>query len=364
MPLRVLVDTSPLQSGHAGRGIGAYTRHLVAGLQAVAKSEDIEVVTELGSEVVDLIHYPFFDFFAHTLQVDEVPVVVTIHDVIPLVFPQEYPPGLRGSFRLWQQRRTLHQVSGVITDSQCSRQDIQKHLGVAPQSITVTPLAANPDLQPVSEYLQRKYAEELGAPDDYILYIGDINYNKNLPTLLLALTQVSEQIHLCVVSRTFNNTEIPEGKLLAKIIQENGLKDRVHVLDVPGDNPELLSAVIGRARCLVQPSIYEGFGLPVLEAMQVGTPVVSSNAASLPEVAGDAAILVEPSVGGLSQGIEMGWRLRGEEREEMVRAGQKWSKQFTWQKTARLTIEAYRQSLQRREQERREQTKKQEVKEV
>lgn len=367
MPVRILIDTSPLRSGHAGRGIGAYTRNLVKALQAIAESEDLELLTELqtGEAPPDLIHYPFFDFFAHTLTVDpKIPTVVTIHDVIPLVFPEQYRPGLRGSFRLWQQRRSLKQVSGVITDSQHSRQDIQTYLGVAPQHISVTPLAANPDLAPVSEYLQRKVSEEVGAPDDYVLYIGDINYNKNLPTLLLALTQIPEQIHLCVVSQTFNNTAIPEGQLLARIIKENGLRDRVHVLNIPSDQPETLSAVIGRARCLVQPSLYEGFGLPVLEAMQVGTLVVSSNVSSLPEVAGEAAILVEPSVGGLADGLVRAWKARGEERESLVQSGQKWAATFSWERTARLTAQAYRSVVQRYELERLNDTKKQPKKDL
>lgn len=341
--MRVWLDTSPLQSDHAHRGIGAYTRFLLQAFRASKKVDDLEIITDKPETPPDLIHYPFFDLFFHTLTVPkETPVVVTIHDVIPLLFPDHYKPGIRGLMRFWQQRWQLKKVAAVITDSEASRQDIHTHLGVPLEQIWTVPLAANPQIEPVSEYHQRKYAEELNAPDDYIVYVGDINYNKNLPTLLLALTQLPQEVHLCVVSRTFSNTEIPEGQILAKIIRDNDLEERVHLLNIPGDKPEMLSAVLGRARCLVQPSLYEGFGLPVLEAMQAGTIVVSSNAGSLPEVAGEVAIQVEPTLSGLMSGIQKAWKLRGEERSGLVEAGQKWAKTFSWDLAAQQTAQVYR----------------------
>lgn len=340
--MRVWLDTSPLQSGHAHRGIGAYTRFLLQAFRQFSEKDSLEILTEQPTTPPDLIHYPFFDLFFHTLTVPkETPVVVTIHDVIPLIFPENYKPGIKGTIRFWLQRWQLQKVAAVVTDSEASRQDIYQHLKVPMERIWTVPLAANPDIQPVSEYLQRKYAEELGAPDDYIVYVGDINYNKNIPTLLLALTQLPPEVHLCVVSRTFRNTDIPEGKLLAKIIHDNDLEDRVHVLDIPGDQPEMLSAILGRARCLVQPSLYEGFGLPVLEAMQAGAVVVCTNAGSLPEVAGDVAIQVEPTLSGLMQGIQEGWKLRGDDRTSRIEAGKAWAKKFSWNQAARQTAQVY-----------------------
>lgn len=320
-----------------------YTRFLAEALEQIGPDNQLELLTEKPKAAPDLIHYPFFDLFFSTLPTPKkTPVVVTIHDVIPLVFPDQYKPGVKGTLRFWRQRARLQKVGGVITDSEASRQDIHEYLHVPLEKIWVTPLAANPQLQPVSEYLQRKYAEELGLEYDYVVYVGDINYNKNLPALLLALTQLPEEVHLAVVSRTFSNTAIPEGKILADLIKENDLKDRVHVLDIPADNPEMMSAVIARARCLVQPSLYEGFGLPVLEAMQVGQVVVSSNTSSLPEVGGDVAIFVEPNLAGITSGILEAWKLRGEERSARVTAGQKWAKHFSWKNTAMQTLSVYK----------------------
>lgn len=348
--MKILLDTTPLTNGHQGRGIGTYTRELLGGLRALKPKEGALVVQathELGGKIestehFDLIHYPYFDLFFATLpQRKKTPLVVTIHDVIPLVFPQQYRPGIKGTLRFHQQKWRLQSVDAIITDSECSKKDITRYLGVAANKIFVTPLAASASLQPVSEYLAEKYTAQLNLPEKFILYIGDINYNKNLPTLLLALTQLPEDIHLCVVSRTFTNTAIPEGKQLAHMIAANDLQHRVHILDIPPGENELMSAVLTQARCLVQPSLYEGFGLPVLEAMQVGTPVVAARTSSLPEVGGDAPLWVEPTISGLSGGLLQAVKLRGEDRQERKEAGWRQARQFSWQKTAQLTYEAY-----------------------
>lgn len=343
--MKILLDTSPLLNLNSGRGVGTYTRELLAALRQEVEKTDVEILTSetAGSkQSYDVIHYPFFDLFFHTLPLPgKQPVIVTIHDVIPLVFPEQYKPGIKGTLRFWMQKRSLSQVSAVITDSESSKRDIVKYLGVPNHDVYVVPLAASPLLEPVSEYLVRKNLESLDLPDTYLLYIGDINYNKNLPTLLLALTQLPEDVHLCVVSRSFTNTSIPEGQQLSRLIKENDLSSRVHVLNVPNGDFELLASVIAKARCLVQPSLYEGFGLPVLEAMQVGTIVVSTNGGSLPEVNGNVAIEVEPNIAGLTRGIEQALKLRGDERQSLIDAGRKWASQFTWGKTAQLTLEVY-----------------------
>lgn len=355
--MRVLLETSPLQNGHQGRGIGTYTRELLAGLRALRPREghllvqathELEVPIVDFSESFDLVHYPYFDLFFRTFpRKSTVPRVVTIHDVIPLVFAEAYPPGLKGRVSFWWQWLALRNVGAVITDSECSKRDIHRYLHVPKKRIHVVPLAASPELQPTSEYLQQKYAEQLKLPNKYVVYVGDINYNKNLPTLLLALTQLPEDVHLCVVSQTFTNTAIPEGKVLQQSIKVNGLQERVHVLDIPKGETEMFSAVLARAKCLVQPSLYEGFGLPVLEAMQVGAIVVSSNRGSLPEVTGDAAILVEPTITGLADGIREAIHLRGEAREERIMAGLQRAAQFSWTTAAQRTYEVYQQVLQR-----------------
>lgn len=348
--MKLLLDTSPLQNASSVRGIGTYTRELLASLRELRDLPEpliVQATHEVGQiqnpeSHFDVVHYPFFDFFFSTLPDRlKLPTVVTVHDTIPLVFPDEYPAGIKGKLRFWGQKRRLKMVDAVITDSESSRRDIVKYLGVAEAKVYVVPLAASPKIVPPTEYGQQKARQELELPAKYALYIGDINYNKNLPTLLLALTQLPEDIHLCIVSATFGNTAIPEGERLADIITENGLRDRVHVLDIPQEKVDLLSSVIAAAKCLVQPSLYEGFGLPVIEAMQVGSVVVCANTSSLPEVAGEAAIMVEPTITGLADGIARAVSLRGEDREQIISGGQRHAANFSWEKTARQTHDVY-----------------------
>lgn len=354
--MKILLDTTPLATASSARGIGTYTRQLLRVLRQLSPSgEPLEVdsTLEVGPGKIrwqdyDLVHYPYFDLFFSTLpRKPKLPVVVTVHDVIPLVFADHYPPGIKGRLRFWRQKRRLQSVEAVLTDSESSRSDIRKYLGIAEDRLYVVPLAASEDLVPPSEYMCQKIKQELDLPSKYVLYIGDINYNKNLPTLLLALTQVAPDIHLCVVSTTFNNTSIPEGREIAQVIAKNNLESRIHVLTIPKEETDALAAVIALSRCLVQPSLYEGFGLPVLEAMKVGTVVVSSNTGSLPEVAGEAAILVEPTIAGLSDGITAAMALRSQQRQDWIQRGQKWAQQFSWERTARETLAVY-QAAQRR----------------
>lgn len=352
--MNILIDTTPLTNGNSIRGVGTYTRELLRSLREVvdpkttkifATHEDVTLSAKVRHDA-DIIHYPYFDLFFPTLPFPgKKPFVITIHDVIPLVYPDQYKPGIKGSLFFQWQKWVAQKADAIITDSQASQLDIARHLGILEHKIHVVPLAGKADVVAQSEYYRNKFTEGLVLPEKYVVYVGDINYNKNVPTLLLALTELPD-LHLVVVSQTFKNKSIPEGKRIWEVIRENDLEERVHVVAIPHDAPETLASVLQGAKCLVQPSLYEGFGLPVLEAMQSRTIVVSSNGGSLPEVAGSAAILVEPTIIGLQQGIEDAMRLRGDEREKRLDVAQKWSQEFSWKKTAENTLTVYESVLQ------------------
>lgn len=352
--MNVLLETSPLLGASGSRGIGTYTRELLQALRALDPKEEplvVQATHELGhvpehpEKTFDLIHYPYFDLFFATLPPKHLlPSVVTVHDVIPLLYPQQYPAGIKGTLRLWKQKKALRNADLVVTDSEVSRQDIEQHLGIAPDRIRSISLAASPEIKPVSEKRIQEARDTLKLPQQYIVYVGDINYNKNLPMLLVVLTQLPKSVRLCVVSRTFTNTAIPEGQVLAQALIENEIEDRVQVLDIPKDQPELLSAVLCGSLCLVQPSLYEGFGLPVLEAMQAGTVVVSTDGGSLPEVVGTAAILCEPKIASLTQALQEAIHLDSSERKAYILAGKKNANRFSWEKTAQQTFQAYKEA--------------------
>jgi glycosyltransferase involved in cell wall biosynthesis len=199
--MKVLLDTSPLSNANAARGIGTYTRFL---LDRLLNSQTIEVFQsgimsedELKKFSADVVHYPYFDFFFPTLQLKLITkTVVTIHDVIPLIFPKHYRPGKIGKVNFLRQKLALKAVNRIITDSESSKKDIIRLLGVPEEKITVIYLAANPKLQPLSQDVWQKYQRKLHLPKNYLLYVGDINYNKNLPQLIKTLKFLPREIKM------------------------------------------------------------------------------------------------------------------------------------------------------------------------
>lgn len=353
--MKILIESSPLLGASGSRGIGTYTQELIIALRQLDTGKEpllVQATHELGhlpdapEEQFDLIHYPYFDFFFDTLPPQhKLPSVVMVHDAIPLLFPRQYPPGIKGKLRFWKQRKALKNATLVLTNSEVSKQDIQQHLQISPEKVRSIYLAGSSAIKPVSDSKRAEARKLLKLPDKYLVYVGDINYNKNLPMLLVVLTQLPKSVHLCVVSRAFNNIEIPEGQLLAKTVADNEIQDRVHVLDIPKDQPELLSGVLQESLCLVQPSLYEGFGMPIIEAMQAGTVVVSTDTGSLPEVAGTAAILCEPKINSMTEALLEAIRLDPQQRKERIAAGKKNAQRFSWEKTAQQTYQAYKDAI-------------------
>lgn len=338
--MNVLIDTSPLHNGNARRGVGRYTRELVAALKQ--QSGDVHVFTsDEDHPTPDLVHYPFFDLFFATLPlVRSHKTIVTIHDVIPLVFSTHYPSGVRGKINLARQRIALSSVSHVITDSECSRRDIHQHLGIHLDRVTSIPLAVSSDLVRPTPKTIETIRHQLNVPKHYALYVGDINFNKNVPFLIRAMQKV-HTLQLVLVGSQMMNTAIPEGKAIEQAIAESGMQDRVIRL-TSIENNEQLAALYSGATVYIQPSLYEGFGLPALEAMRCKTPVVSSIGGSLKEVVGDGALLFHPHqeeecVAAVKRVIG----LSESDRAAMVARSYKHEQTFTWERTARETIALY-----------------------
>lgn len=340
MKLSVYLDHSPLKNGHAHRGVGVYTKNLLAELEKIS---DVELVESAGDAKV--IHYPFFDLFRPTLPI--VPpqdTVVTIHDVIPLLFSQAYKPGIKGRLFFWRQRFALKFVKAVITDSEASKRDIAKYLHVPAEKISVVYLAPNPDLQALSSEKIAKLARFYKLPEKYLLYVGDINYNKNIPQLIKSLKFLPDDLHLVCAGKNFYSHPIPEWQAIELQVALSNVANRVTFLSDLGEEPnETLSALYARAQCYVQPSLAEGFGLPVVEAMFCQTPVVAAQNSSLTEVGGDVVTYVEPTAESIAEGVKNIIQLSQRERQTMVEQAQKWVAQFSWTRTAHETAMVYRQ---------------------
>ncbi len=338
--LQVCVDTAPLQTGHAIRGIGMYTRNLVAALE---KNSDIELVTT--SAQADVVHYPYFDLFQSTLPFSPLTkTVVTIHDVIPLVFPDKYKPGKKGSVLYKWQRYKLRSVNAVITDSHASQQDIATYLPVKEKKIHRVYLAGNPEIAPVSRSVVADTLSKYSLKDtQYVLYVGDINYNKNIPQLLKMTKFLPEDVSLVCVGKEFYPHDIPEWNWIETQIEMSQIRSRVKFITSVGvSGTQELSALYQSAVAYVQPSLYEGFGLPCLEAMQAGCPVIASNVSSLPEVVGSHGLLVAPTAEDFAQAVTdiLSWKTA--QRKHHIQEAQDWAHSFSWQKVAAETVAVYK----------------------
>jgi glycosyltransferase involved in cell wall biosynthesis len=348
--IKVLINTSPLTNGNAHRGVGQYTQLLTEQLE---KNPELSIQRSgQASDAhfpADIVHYPFFDLFYPTLPLwRKAKTVVTIHDVIPLLYPKYYPAGKRGTVIFWRQKAALKTVSAVITDSQASAADIEKFLGISAHKITVAPLAANPLLAPAKPAQIAAARKRWNLPAKYLLYVGDINYNKNIPQLIKTLKFLPADISLVCVGKNFYPQEIPEWRWIEAQIALSDVGDRIKfITDLASDEVETLAALYTGATIYVQPSLYEGFGLPVLEAMTCHTPVVATKTSSLLEVVGEAGLLVEPTAEALTAGITQVLEYSAAKRQKVITTAAAWAKTFDWQKTAAITAKVYQSIIER-----------------
>jgi len=336
--LKVWIDTSPLRTGHASRGIGVYTSLLQ---QSLSRVETVELVDT--SKKADIIHYPYFDFFFSTLPFNWMKKsVITIHDTIPLIYPDKYKPGIKGGLRFIRQKQALKTVKAVITDSNSSAFDVKTYLGIPSSKINIIPLAANPNLYSQSQIKLRKIIRQYNLPKTYILYVGDINFNKNLPNLIKMMKYLPKTVKLICLGKNFKPQPIPEWHWLETQLALSDVESRVKfITNLDNNNLGDLAGIYQLATCYVQPSFYEGFGLTVLEAMQVGTPVIASKTSSLPEVMGEAGILVSPEAETLAKGVEEVLNFSKTKRIEVIKNAKKHAAGFNWKKVAEQTARVY-----------------------
>ncbi len=279
---------------------------------------------------------------AHVLPLVHPPSsVVTVHDLGYLYYPEAHRPLDRLYLDL-STRYNARVASRVIAISQATKDDLIQHYGVEPDKITVVYSGCDGTIQTVEDEATIKAVKARhGIQGDYILYVGTLQPRKNLKRLLEAyalLRKQGETPHLVIAGR--------KGWLYEQIFQQVeklGLKAEVTFPGyVPQDN---LPALLSGARLFVLPSLYEGFGLPVLEAMACGTPVLCSNVSSLPEVAGNAALLVDPlDVEGMAEAMNR--VLQDEElRARLVERGRQQVRRFSWERCARETLTVLENSL-------------------
>jgi glycosyltransferase involved in cell wall biosynthesis len=265
---------------------------------------------------------------------------VTVHDVFAWSLPGTSTKADALLYRVWLPI-VIARVDRVITISETSRADIIRFLHVSPERIRIVHRCPNTAYSPQDSGRTDSMRSRHGLPPRYLLFVGSVEKRKNLSRLLRAcdiLWRGGEKRPLVIAgARRWMYSDI------MRTVEELGLHDRtIFTGFIPEED---LPALYRGADLFVFPSLYEGFGLPPLEAMACGTPVVCSNAASLPEVVGDAAVMVDPyDVEGLADAIH---RVLGDAglRAEMREKGLARASQFTWERAARETIQVYREVL-------------------
>jgi glycosyltransferase involved in cell wall biosynthesis len=368
--MRIGLDGIPLVS--AKTGIGHYTLELARALATIATDDEFELISPFAfnssafNEVLPAnlkkvearrrkfwwaVGLPLYMRRSRTSLfhgtnyeipvLSKCPTILSIHDLSQLLYPQTH---LAQSVRRARYRLPLmaRAATKIITATEYVKKEVVEHLKVDAAKIAVTPYAPRRMFRPLPRSETEETRTRLGIEENFILFVGTIEPRKNLITLLRALSEILRSTDL----RPQLVIAGQEGWLTGETmnyVESERLGERVKFTGYITD--EDLRALYACCTVCVYPSLYEGFGLPPLEAMSCGAPVIASNVPSLSEAVGDAAQLVPPTATQeLAQAIVE--TIRDEtKRSHFSHAGINHASQFTWERTARLTLEIYRGAL-------------------
>ena len=364
--MRIGIDCHTVGSGIGGNE--SYAFHLVRALAAVDTRNEYRLYVTRSSPAVEALavganctlvhvtpHSPYvripvalpLELWRHPVDVllvqyipppfGRTPIVNMVHDLAVIHQPHFFPRP-----EVWRQRlllpRSVRRAARVLTDSQHSKDDIVRTYGLPPADVVVTYPGVSDHFQRVDGAEQRRVLQRHDATPPYILYVGNVQPRKNLRGLVeaFALLKRTERLphRLVIVGRKAWRS----ADVFARV-RALGLEADVRVTSyVPfADLPALYSG----ATVLVYPSFFEGFGLPPLEAMRCGTPVVVSNRPAFPEILGDAAVMVDPAQpADIARGILAVIRDRGL-RDALVARGLERARRYRWEDTARRTLAVF-----------------------
>lgn len=338
--MKVAIKISSTQNDNQFRGIGFYTHNLIENLEKL-ENENFSLIS-FSNKIpkADLYHFPDFNPFFFSIPLTLInQSIITVHDLIPIEYKEYYPAGFKANLRWQIQKNLLKSCPQIITDSKYSQNQIAKFANISKKKITPIYLA------PGNSFFKTT-KPKTDIPKKFILYVGDLNWNKNI--MMLAKVCVELNISLVVVGKQAVNSQIdphhPWNKELVKFQQY--AKENSKLITCLGFIPnEELSYLYQKAFCYICPSISEGFGFPILEAMISGCPVISSNGGSLTEVGGEACLYFNPLVeDGLKSQIKKLFN-NLDLRKNLITKGLNRAKQFSWQETARQTLNAYQKAL-------------------
>lgn len=355
LTMRFGLDGIPLHGTMTG--VGHYTFELARALAAIAPEHEFELVSPSSANglrrrswwsvglplycrraSLALFHGTNFELpYWSTC-----PTVLTIHDLSLLLYPETHEKRLVLRARL-KLPRTAQRANAIITPSEMVKREVCEHLGVSAEKVFAIPEASRRGFYRVSVAESRAVCERLGVGDEFVLFVGTVEPRKNLLTLVRAFKQVlrdtSQRLQLVIAGKS----GWLSGDLMA-YLNQGRIRERVLFTGHLEDDE--LRVLYSACRVFVYPSLYEGFGLPLLEAMSCGAPVITSNIPSVVETVGEVARLVSPNdVDELALAIS-DLVSNSNEREERSAAGIAHAKKFSWEQTAAATLAVYDRILQ------------------
>ncbi len=293
----------------------------------------VRIETLLGN--LDVFHGPC----GYVPSVRRCKSIVTIHDVIPLTHP-EFMPAEAGRALVHKLKASAERADAIITDSGFAKTEIVELLNVPEEKVTVIYIGAAPILRPLQDQIEiDRVSKRYGISGAYFLFVGNIEPRKNLETLIRAAAQVRRSTgRRCSLVIAGHKDWCFDT--LAAVVRELNAENWIIFPGVV-DGEDLPSLYSG-AELFVFPSLAEGFGIPIIEAMACGTPVVASNRTSIPEIAGDAALLVDPTDTNALAGAIQSVLCDPMVRQALVERGLDRSRHFSWERTASETLDLYR----------------------
>ena len=304
--------------------------------------EQVGIVLAGMREKIDLLHCPYW---ANPLW-SPWPTVVTVHDVIQFVLP-EYAWRKISRVYFGIVSASARRAEAVITVSECSKSDIMKILGLPPERIHVIGNAVDASFYPVRDaWLLANVRERYGIAPRFVLYFGGFDMRKNVLRIIEAYSQLSESLrreYQLVIAGRYQHLGHPLYPDPRETVRRLGLER--YVIFTGQIREQDKAALYSAATVYMFPSLYEGFGMTVLEAMACGTPVLTSNLSALPEVVADAGALVDPyDSSAIAQALTELLESQSR-REELSRRGLERARRFTWPQVAEQTVRVYKQIL-------------------
>lgn len=351
---KVAVDTGPIYTDSKTRGIGSYANNLILSLDKLQnedKSLKIDFIDFSKKDrkffrKYDLLHFLHFNVVGKDNIKDiNIPFIVTIHDVIPLIYPNNFPLGIKGRVRLFIKTKKLQKASAIITNSITSKKDIVRLLNIKSEKVFPFYMAASENCKKLdfrNNLVPTK--KKFDLKEKFVLYIGDVNYNKNL--FSLAKTCDVLKLNLVIVGKQSANLEElskSDHIELAHVKALNSLINKSKYIKTLGFvEEEDLVKICNLATVYCQPSLYEGFGIPVMEAMKCGLPVVISKTQALVEIYGKSSLVADgTALDDIKKAIEELFYSK-KLLDFYSSKGVEFSKNYTWDLHAQKTITLYK----------------------